>query len=185
MSVEKKAIIFAPGSANHYYFFSIYLVVTWLFGGNLDTITGRKKVHLFVFRPNIHQRKIRSRQFLSLFSMFLLTTMGTKLLQRLRSLSSVRFNYKPCYKPCDLSLSALIALLEIRVSNGMGQYNFSGQRDRSFFIVPGQRDSRRSSKSCQGTGRARTAKIWDGTGRDSQNPGRDAGQNGTEQKRMF
>ena len=24
-----------------------------------------------------------------------------------------------------------------------------------------------------------------GTGRDSQNPGRDAGQNGTEQKRMF
>ena len=36
-----------------------------------------------------------------------------------------------------------------------------------------------------GKGRAGTAKIWDGTGRDSQNPGRDAGQNGTEQKRMF
>ena len=34
-------------------------------------------------------------------------------------------------------------------------------------------------------GRAGTAKIWDGTGRDSQNPGRDAGQNGTEQKRTF
>ena len=34
-------------------------------------------------------------------------------------------------------------------------------------------------------GRAGTAKTWDGTGRDSQNPGRDAGQNGTEQKRMF
>ena len=30
-----------------------------------------------------------------------------------------------------------------------------------------------------------TAKIRDGTGRDSKNPGRDAGQNGTEQKRMF
>ena len=29
-------------------------------------------------------------------------------------------------------------------------------------------------------GRAGTAKIWDGTGRDSQNPGRDTGQNGTE-----
>ena len=85
-------------------FFSIYLVVTWLFGGNLDTITGRKKVHLFVFRPNIHQRKIRSRQFLSLFSMFLLTTMGAKLLQRLRSLSSEDLiisrvmNHVSCYK---------------------------------------------------------------------------------------
>ena len=85
-------------------FFSIYLVVTWLFGGNLDTITGRKKVHLFVFRPNIHQRKIRSRQFLSLFSMFLLTTMGTKLLQRLRSFLSEDLiisrvmNHVTCYK---------------------------------------------------------------------------------------
>ena len=35
------------------------------------------------------------------------------------------------------------------------------------------------------TGQAGTAKIQDGTGRDSQNPGRDAGQNGTEQKRML
>ena len=47
------------------------------------------------------------------------------------------------------------------------------------------RDNGTSSKSYQGTGRAGTAKIWDRTGRDSQNPGRDAGQNGTEQKRMF
>ena len=62
-----------------------------------------------------------------------------------------------------------------RVSNGTGQYNFSGQRDRSFFIVPGQRDNGTSSKSCQGTGRAGTAKIWDGMGRNSQYPGRDAG----------
>ena len=36
-----------------------------------------------------------------------------------------------------------------------------------------------------GTGRAGTAKIRDGTGWDSQKPGRDVGQNGTEQKRTF
>ena len=36
-----------------------------------------------------------------------------------------------------------------------------------------------------GTGQAGTAKIRDGTGWDSQKPGRDAGQNGTEQKRTF
>ena len=53
--------------------------------------------------------------------------------------------------------------VETRVSNGTGQYNFSGQRDRSSFIVPGQRDNGTSSKSCQGTGRAGTAKIRDGT----------------------
>ena len=35
------------------------------------------------------------------------------------------------------------------------------------------------------TGWAGTAKIRDGTGRDSQNLGRDAGQNGTELKKMF
>ena len=42
-----------------------------------------------------------------------------------------------------------------------------GHRDRSSFIVPGQRDYGTSSKSCHGTGRAKTA---------SQNPGWDAGQ---------
>ena len=36
-----------------------------------------------------------------------------------------------------------------------------------------------------GSGWARTVKIWDGTGGDSQKPGRDVGQNGTEQKREF
>ena len=46
-----------------------------------------------------------------------------------------------------------------RVSNGTGQGNFSGQRDRSFFIVPGQRDNGTSSKSCHGTGRAGI--FWD------------------------
>ena len=57
-------------------------------------------------------------------------------------------------------------LTHIRVSNGMGHCNFSGQRDRSFFVVPGQRDNRTSSKSCHGRGQAGTA---------SQNPGRDVG----------
>ena len=39
----------------------------------------------------------------------------------------------------------------IRVSNGMGLCNFLGQKDRSFFIVLGQRNNRASSKSCHGT----------------------------------
>ena len=39
------------------------------------------------------------------------------------------------------------------VSNGTGQRNFSGQRDRNFFLVPGQRDNGTSSKFCHGTGR--------------------------------
>ena len=34
-------------------------------------------------------------------------------------------------------------------------------------------------------GRDGTVKIQDGTDRDNQNPGQDAGQNGTEQKRML
>ena len=59
-----------------------------------------------------------------------------------------------------------------RVSNGTGQCNFLGQRDRSSFIVPGLRDNGTSYKTCQGTGRAGTAKIRDGTGRDSKNPDR-------------
>ena len=32
-------------------------------------------------------------------------------------------------------------ILVTRVSNGTGQYKFLGQRDRSFFLVPGQRDN--------------------------------------------
>ena len=38
-----------------------------------------------------------------------------------------------------------------------------GQRDRSSFIVPGQRDKGTRSKSCHRTGRSGTAKIRDGT----------------------
>ena len=41
------------------------------------------------------------------------------------------------------------------------------------------------SRDVQGTGRAGTAKIRDGISRDSQNPGQDAGQNGTQQIRTF
>jgi hypothetical protein len=44
-------------------------------------------------------------------------------------------------------------VIQTRVSNGTGQCNFSGQRDRKSFIVPGQRDNGTSSKSCHGTGR--------------------------------
>ena len=43
------------------------------------------------------------------------------------------------------------------------QYNFSGQQDRSSFIVQGQRDNGTSLKSCQGMGQAGIAKIWDET----------------------
>ena len=53
------------------------------------------------------------------------------------SLGQVGFNFK----------------IHTRVSNGTGQCNFSGQRDKSSFIVLGQRDNRASSKSCHGTGR--------------------------------
>ena len=35
-------------------------------------------------------------------------------------------------------------IVDTRVSNGTGQCNFSGQRDRSFFLVPGQRDNETS-----------------------------------------
>jgi hypothetical protein len=57
----------------------------------------------------------------------------------------------------------------VMVSSGTRQCNFLGQRDRSFFIVPGQRDNRRSSKYCHGTELARIACQnlgWD-AGRDN------------------
>jgi hypothetical protein len=52
------------------------------------------------------------------------------------------------------------------VSNRMGQCKFLGERDRSSFIVAGQRNNRTSSKSCNRTGRA---------GSVYQNPGRVTG----------
>ena len=60
------------------------------------------------------------------------------------------------------------------VSNGTGQCNFSGERGRNYFIVPGQRDNGTSSKSCRWPGRAGTASqnlgrvliLCHGTGRD-------------------
>ena len=60
----------------------------------------------------------------------------------------------------------MIYLFSIRISNRAGQCNFWGQRDRSSFIFPGQRDNGTSSKSCHGTGWAETA---------CQNPGRGMG----------
>ena len=87
---------------------------------------------------------------------------------------------------------------QTRVSNGTGQCNFSGQRDRQKNFVPGQRDNGTEVPSLsrdKGTtgqaqnlakGRDGPGQLKSGTGqRDSQNPGRDAGQNGTEQKRTF
>ena len=59
--------------------------------------------------------------------------------------------------------------IETRVSNGTGQCNFSGQRDRSSFVVPGQRDNgttgqaKNLAKGLAGLGRAGIAKIQDGT----------------------
>ena len=79
-----------------------------------------------------------------------------------------------------------------RVSNRTGQCNFSGQRDRSSFIVPGQRDNGTSSKSYQGLGRAGTAcqnlgrdMGQDGTVWDFDSLSRPAGQTRTKQKRTF
>ena len=60
--------------------------------------------------------------------------------------------YAPQFSLLHLLLHIAIRV-KIRVSNGTGHSNFSGQRDRSFFIVPGQRDNGTSSKSCHGTGR--------------------------------
>ena len=59
---------------------------------------------------------------------------------------------------CHQSLSSIsFDLVCSRVSFKTGQCTFLGQRDRSSFIVPGQRDSRTSSKSCRRTEWARTA----------------------------
>ena len=75
----------------------------------------------------------------------------------------------------DIPKVGLAALLVVRVSNGTGQCNFLGQRDRQNFFVPGQRDSGTEVLSLSrdkgttgqaqnlATGRAGTAKIWDGT----------------------
>ena len=64
------------------------------------------------------------------------------------------------------------------------EIGFPMGRDKGKEFPSLSRDNGTSSKSCHGTGRAGTAKIRDGTGQDSENPGRDARQNGTEQKRI-
>ena len=60
--------------------------------------------------------------------------------------SSLRL--KPVIIIVELVLT-LVFMLATRVSNGAGQDNFSGQRDRRFFIVPGQRDNGTSSNMGQ------------------------------------
>ena len=70
--------------------------------------------------------------------------------------------------PSDLCAASGV---ESSVSNGTGQCNFLGQRDRQQCFVPGQRDNGTSSKSYQGTGWAGTpcqnlgCATRDGTGR--------------------
>ena len=66
------------------------------------------------------------------------------------------------------NLVNLRKLFTIRVSNGAGFSCPVGQRDRSFFIVLGQRDNGTSSKSCHGRGRDGILTVcpvlsWDGT----------------------
>merc|ERR1712140_145247 len=86
-----------------------------------------------------------------------------------------------------MMMMMMMMMICSRVSNGTGQCNFSGQRDRQIFFVPGQRDNgtevpslsrdkgtTRQAKNLAkgrdgpgqpkfGTGRAGTAKIRDGT----------------------
>ena len=72
----------------------------------------------------------------------------------------------------------LLGLRQIGVSNGTGQSNFSGQRTKVSSLSQDKGTIGQAKNFTKE--RAGTAKIWDGTGRDSQNPGQDTGQNGTE-----
>ena len=45
------------------------------------------------------------------------------------------------------------SVFKLGFPTGRGSATFSGRRDKSFFIVPVQRDNGTSSKSCQGMGR--------------------------------
>jgi hypothetical protein len=77
----------------------------------------------------------------------------------------------------SLKTLSLLRTVRTRVSNTTGQCNFLGQRDRSFFIVPGQRDN---LKILPWNGTGRDSKSISGTGRGMgqsllccQNPGQD------------
>ena len=70
-----------------------------------------------------------------------------------------------------------------RVSNGTGQCNFSGHRDRQNFLSPDKGTTGQAQNLAKGQAGPGQPKFR--TGRDSQKPGRDTRQNGTEQKRMF
>ena len=63
----------------------------------------------------------------------------------------------------------MVCIFQTRVSNGTGQSNFSGQRDRQRKFVPGQRDNGTEVPSLsrdKGTTRQakNLAKGWDGPG---------------------
>ena len=82
-------------------------------------------------------------------------------------------------------------LVLIKVSNGKGQCNFSGQRYRSSFIdiVPGTWDNGTSSKCCLGTGWDGILTFCHGTGRDGilttcPVPGQDVGQKGKKNNKI-
>ena len=74
-----------------------------------------------------------------------------------------------------------------RVSIGRGQCNFLGQKDRSFFIVPGQKDNRtrmgreigQSLFFCQNPGWDAGCGIWDGTQDGTRGGTQDRTQDGT------
>jgi hypothetical protein len=88
-----------------------------------------------------------------------------------KSLSSKAFFSKFCQTFCQCFLLAILryfsltpfVLVATSVSNGMGQCNFSGQRDRSSFIVPGQRDQLKILPR-DGTGLDSLSKSWTGCG---------------------
>ena len=74
------------------------------------------------------------------------------------SVETVRFEVRPIFTIAGVPPIITLPLhcqvnVFISVSNGTGRCNFSGQRDRYSYLVPGQRDNGTCSKSCHGTGR--------------------------------
>ena len=78
-----------------------------------------------------------------------------------------------------LSTPIEVRLPETTIGKDAKNQNELGFPTMQLFGIKGQRDKLKILP------RAGTAKIRDGTCPDSQNPGQDAGQNGTEQKRTF
>ena len=79
-----------------------------------------------------------------------------------------------CEGDCAQAEEFMLQNMAYRVSNGTRQCNFLGQRDRSFFVVPGQRDklkilprdrtgqdSQSKSETGRGTGQNYLKKLFD------------------------